>query len=138
MAQAVVSDEKAREVKGYYATRPAWMTTVLDVLRTYPYLIPVIVFFVGWQILPIYSAARISFTDLNFLGNVPEHWIGLQNYRQLMHDGLFWKGLYRAFIFTSIFLPGMLMIPMVLAVLVDRVTNNRVASTYRLILLIHR
>lgn len=136
MAQAVISDEKSRENKGARTTRPAWMTTALDVLRTYPYLVPVIIFFVGWQILPIYSALRISFTDDNFLDKVSPHWIGLQNYRTLMHDRLFWKGILRAFLFTSIFLPGMLFIPMFIAILVDRVTNHRVASTYRIILLI--
>ena len=39
-------------------------------LRTYPYLLPAIFFFVGWQILPIYDALRLSFTDDKFLDQV--------------------------------------------------------------------
>lgn len=109
---------------------------MLDVLRTYPYLIPAIIFFVGWQVLPIYSALRLSFTDDKFLDQVSPNWVGLENYRALIRDTLFWKGVLRAFTFTSIFVPGMILIPMVVAVLIDRVTSNRIATTYRLILLI--
>ena len=45
-------------------------------------------------------------------------------------------GLWHAAIFTAIFLPGMVFLPMVIAVLVDRVRNQKVATTYRLILLL--
>ena len=47
----------------------------------------------------------------------PANWVGLQNYRDVLSDGLFWRGVWRAFIFTSIFVPGMILIPMVIAVL---------------------
>lgn len=85
---------------------------------------------------PNFFGVEIEFTDDRFLDQLPANWIGLQNYRDLLHDNLFWKGILRAFTFTAIFLPGMLLIPMFVAVLVDRVTNNKVASLYRVILLI--
>jgi len=136
MAQVVLPENTARQALTRQKVRPAWMTSALDFGRTYPYLLPVMLLFLGWQIIPIYSALRLSFTDDRFLDRLPAHWIGLQNYRDLIHDDLFWKGILRAFTFTSIFLPGMLFIPMFIAVLVDRVTNNRIASIYRVILLI--
>ncbi|MEA2583674.1 MAG: multiple sugar transport system permease protein [Thermomicrobiales bacterium] len=136
MAQAVAPRDSAQVARAVTAARPAWMRTMLDVLRTYPYLIPAIIFFVGWQVLPIYSALRLSFTDDKFLDQVSPNWVGLENYRALIRDTLFWKGVLRAFTFTSIFVPGMILIPMVVAVLIDRVTSNRIATTYRLILLI--
>lgn len=135
MAQIVTPREGSAEIRGTKA-RPAWVTTLIDVLRTYPYLVPAIVFFVGWQIIPIYSSFRLSLTDDKFLDQLPANFIGLDNYRELIRDTLFWKGVLRAFIFTSIFVPGMILIPMVIAVLVDRVASNRIASTYRVILLI--
>lgn len=112
------------------------MRRTLDVFRTYPYLILAIIFFVGWQIIPIYDSLRLSFTDERFLDTADPNWIGLANYRDLMRDELFWKGIFRAFMFTILFVPGMIIFPMVLAVLVDRVTSNKIATTYRLILLI--
>lgn len=136
MAQAVLPEEAAAPARVQHKTRSAWMTSVVDLARTYPYLVPLVILFLGWQIFPIYSAARLSFTDDRFLDQLPAHWIGLQNYRDLFHDRLFWRGILRALTFTAIFLPGMLFIPMFIAVLVDRVTNNKVASIYRVILLI--
>ena len=136
MAQTTLPIEVTENVQDLRTHRPAWVKTFLDFARSYPYLLPAIVFFVGWQILPIYEALRISFTNDNFLDQVPGKWIGLQNYRDVLNDGLFWRGVLRAFIFTSIFVPGMILIPMVVAVLIDRVTNGKIATTYRLILLI--
>ena len=109
---------------------------VINFLKTYPYLLPAIIFFVGWQILPIYNALRLSFTDDRFLDQVPAHWIGLDNYREVIHDRVFWNGVGRAFIFTCIFVPGMIMIPMVIAVMLDRVQNRRMSTFYRIVLLI--
>jgi multiple sugar transport system permease protein len=118
------------------ATRSSSMRTVIAFIRTYPYLLPAIIFFIGWQILPIYSALRLSFTDDRFLDQVSANWIGLQNYRDLMSDRLFWRGVMRAFIFTCVFVPGMIMIPMVIAVLLDRVESRRLSTFYRIVLLI--
>jgi multiple sugar transport system permease protein len=118
------------------ATRSSSMRTVIAFIRTYPYLLPAIIFFIGWQILPIYSALRLSFTDDRFLDQVSANWIGLQNYRDLMSDRLFWRGVMRAFIFTCVFVPGMIMIPMVIAVLLDRVESRRWSTFYRIVLLI--
>lgn len=117
-------------------TRSSWTRMIIDVLRTYPYLIPAIVFFVGWQVLPIFDAFRVSLTDDKFLDKEAPNFIGLDNYRTLINDELFRQGIIRALIFTSIFVPGMILIPMLVAVLIDRVTNNKVATAYRLILLI--
>jgi ABC-type sugar transport system permease subunit len=103
---------------------------------TWPYLVPALFFFVGWQLYPIVRVLWISFTDYHFLTGGPTHWVGLRNYTDAFTDPLVRKGLLRALIFTVVFLPGMVFFPMVLAVLVDRVRNQKAASTYRLILLI--
>jgi len=103
---------------------------------TWPYLVPALFFFVGWQLYPIVRVLYISFTDYHFLTGGPTHWIWFKNYTEAFTDPLVRKGLLRALIFTVVFLPGMVFFPMVLAVLVDRVSNSKAASTYRLILLI--
>ena len=107
--------------------------------RTWPYLIPALVFFVGWQLWPIVRALWISFTNFSFLlDDSPESakWIGFENYVNALQDPLVRTGLWHAAIFTAIFLPGMVFLPMVIAVLVDRVRNQKLAGTYRLILLV--
>jgi multiple sugar transport system permease protein len=120
------------------ALKTVWQTTS-RVGRTWPYLIPALFFFVGWQLWPIARALWISFTDFSFLiDDSPEsaHWIWFDNYVAAVQDPIVREGLIRAAIFTAIFLPGMIFLPMIIAVLVDRVQSTALASTYRLILLI--
>jgi multiple sugar transport system permease protein len=51
-------------------------------------------------------------------------------------DPLLRDGLARAFMFTSLFVPGMIVFPLIIAVMIDRIRNNKVATFYRLVLLI--
>jgi ABC-type sugar transport system permease subunit len=136
LAQAVAPSETIHGALPAKVAQTGRWKTALDFLRTYPYLLPAIIFFLGWQIIPIYDALRLSFTDDKFLDQVAANGIGLQNYRDVLNDGLFWEGLKRAFIFTLIFVPGMIFIPMFAAVCLDRVRSNKLSTAYRLILLI--
>jgi ABC-type sugar transport system permease subunit len=136
VAQAAAPGEAVHGAVAAKTARTGRWNTALDVLRTYPYLLPAILFFLGWQILPIYDALRISFTDDKFLDQAAPNWIGLQNYRDVLRDPLFWEGIKRAFIFTIIFVPGVIFIPMAAAVCLDRVRSNKLSTVYRVILLL--
>ena len=119
-------------------TAVLWRSTT-RFARTWPYLLPALFFFVGWQLLPIVRAAWISFTSFSFLlDDSPEsaRWVWFDNYVDAVQDPLVRDGLMKAAIFTAVFLPGMIFLPMVIAVLVDRVANQRLAATYRVILLV--
>jgi ABC-type sugar transport system permease subunit len=101
------------------------------------FLVPTIVFFVGWALFPIVRVAWFSLLDYRPIqASRPVTFIGLENYAKALHDPLVFEGIVRAAKFTALFLPGMIFIPMFLAVLIDRVTNNRLATFYRLVLLI--
>jgi multiple sugar transport system permease protein len=101
------------------------------------FLLPTLFFFIGWQVYPIFRVLWMSFTDYHFLRtNQPVQWVGLQNYANALTDPLVLTGLQRAATFTALFLPGMIFLPMLLAILVDRVSNSALATTYRLVLLI--
>src|SRR5215467_4494408 len=80
------------------------------------FLLPTIVFFVGWQLYPIVRVLWMSFTDFHFLRTSQSvSWVGIQNYLTAFADPVMWTGLERAAIFTALFLPGMIFIPMLLA-----------------------
>jgi multiple sugar transport system permease protein len=100
------------------------------------YLIPALVFFIGYEIYPILQVLWISFTDYRYLRSTPATFTGLQNYIDALSDPVVIQGLERAAAFTAIFLPGMIILPMLVAILIDRVKNARLATLYRLILLI--
>src|SRR5271168_3382336 len=105
-------------------------------LGAWLFLLPAVAFFVGFQVYPIFRVVWISFTDYKFLTNQPTHWIGFDNYIDALHDPLMWASLWRAAEFTLMFLPGTIVLPLLLAILIDRVANPRLATFYRVVLLI--
>jgi ABC-type sugar transport system permease subunit len=100
------------------------------------FLLPALVFFVGYQVYPIFRVLWISFTDYQYLSQEPAKWIWFDNYVNALQDPLMWASLWRAALFTIMFLPGTIILPLLLAILIDRVANPRLATVYRVILLI--
>jgi ABC-type sugar transport system permease subunit len=105
-------------------------------LGAWLFLLPAVVFFVFYQVYPIFRVIWISFTDYQFLSDAPANWVWFKNYAEALHDPLMWASLGRAAYFTILFLPGTIVFPLLLAILVDRVTSPRLATLYRVILLI--
>jgi ABC-type sugar transport system permease subunit len=100
------------------------------------FLTPTVAFFLGYQVWPIVRVLWLSFTDYQFLTDKPAHWIWFDNYVQALNDPLMWASLWRAALFTIMFLPGTIVLPLLLAVLIDRVTQPVLATIYRVVLLI--
>jgi ABC-type sugar transport system permease subunit len=100
------------------------------------FLLPTVIFFVGYQVYPIFRVLWISFTDFQYLSGQPANWIWFDNYIEALNDPLMWVSLWRAALFTIMFLPGTIILPLLLAILVDRVTSPRLATFYRVVLLI--
>jgi multiple sugar transport system permease protein len=100
------------------------------------FLAPALLFFIGYQVWPIVRVVWLSFTDFQFLSDQPAHWVGFGNYAMALKDPLMWVSLGRAALFTLMFLPGTIILPLLLAVLIDRVANARLATLYRVFLLI--
>jgi hypothetical protein len=71
------------------------------------FLLPTVAFFVGYQVWPIFRVLWLSFTDYQFLTtDKPENWVWFDNYIQALSDPLMWSSLWRATLFTIMFLPG--------------------------------
>src|SRR6516164_7903211 len=100
------------------------------------FLAPALAFFIGYQAWPIVRVLWLSFTNFQFLSDKPARWVGFDNYVQALHDPLMWVSLWRAALFTIMFLPGTIILPLLLAILIDRVSNPLTATIYRVILLI--
>jgi ABC-type sugar transport system permease subunit len=132
MGQAIASGQV-----GLQARRPGSQTTqLLQGAGMWLFLLPTLVFFVGYQVWPIIRVTWMSFTDYQFLTNDPANWVWFDNYIAAFNDPLMWAGLGRAALFTIMFLPGTIILPLLLAILIDRVTNQRLATLYRVVLLI--
>ena len=112
------------------------LALLLRGLGEWMFLWPALIFFVGYQVWPIARVLWMSFTDYQFLSDKPAQWVGLHNYAQALSDPLLWVSLGRAALFTIMFLPGTIVLPLLLAILIDRVASERLATVYRIILLV--
>jgi len=60
------------------------------------FLLPALIFFVGYMLYPILRVLFISFTDYRYLSRDPANFVGLQNYIEALSDPLVYQGLWRA------------------------------------------
>ena len=132
MAQAII--DSGTELGARVADGP--VDAMRKGLRDWLFLAPALIFFIGYQVWPIVRVLWLSFTNFEFLSNKPAQWVGFANYARALQDPLMWTSLGRAALFTLMFLPGTIILPLLLAILVDRVGNQRLATLYRVILLI--
>jgi len=79
--------------------------------------------------------AAVALRTLDTLGRSSQR-ILHENYRSALADPIMYSGLLRAAEFTIMFLPGTIILPLLLAILVDKVSNPRLATLYRVVLLI--
>ena len=71
---------------------------------------------------PMYRALRISFTDFNVFQS---HWVGVDNYRTLIHDGAFRNALYNTLEYSGITTPLSVGLALVFALLLNRKLAGR-------------
>jgi putative chitobiose transport system permease protein len=84
----------------------------------YLFLFPALILFFTFDYLPIFSAFYYSFTDYHVLS--PAEWVGLDNYRSLMHDAKFWTAIKNSLTYFIIIVPMLITIPLFLAILVNQ------------------
>jgi len=136
MAETTVSDRMTTRPVRHADALGARMTALRHGMSPWWFLLPAVLFFVGYQAYPIFRVLWISFTDYQYLSSEPAHFVGFNNYITALNDPLMWSSLWRAAQFTIMFLPGTIILPLLLAILVDKVNNPRLATFYRVVLLI--
>ncbi|MEA2512408.1 MAG: multiple sugar transport system permease protein [Thermomicrobiales bacterium] len=82
------------------------------------FISPWLVGFVVFLVYPIIDTIRISFTRYSGFGS-PE-WIGLDNYRQIIHDDVFWTAVYNTLYYTALAVPLGVVVAMVLALAMNQ------------------
>lgn len=82
--------------------------------------------FVGFAVFYAYPALRgfyLSFTDFDLLRNSGS-WVGLDNYRQMLHDALFWNALWVTVKYVVINIGIQTVLALAIAVLMHRLTKS--------------
>ncbi|WP_457630702.1 carbohydrate ABC transporter permease [Oceanithermus sp.] len=79
---------------------------------------PALAMMLIWNIFPSFFALWISLFDrFNFIGS--SHFVGLQNYRILMHDPLFWRALSNTFWYVAFTVPVGIFLGTLIAILLN-------------------
>jgi multiple sugar transport system permease protein len=87
--------------------------------------------FIGFVVFYAYPALRgfyLSFTDFNLLSQ-EGHWIGLQNYKGMLQDALFWNALGITFKYVVINIGIQTVLALAIAVLMHRLTQSIVVRS---------
>jgi multiple sugar transport system permease protein len=84
------------------------------------FVIPTIVFLILINIFPLLYSLILSFADYSAVSGKPPEWIGIQNYRELLHDPHVWESLYVTLKYVIISVSGQLVVGFGVALLLNR------------------
>jgi multiple sugar transport system permease protein len=92
------------------------------------FMAPAVILVGAFSVVPLVWSFLLSFKQSDLVA--PATWVGLQNYRRLAHDPVFFDSIRRTVIFTGLFVPITLVLALALAKLLDR--RVRGIGLYRL------
>ncbi len=87
-------------------------------LTPYLFLTPMVVGLIVFRLGPVLVAALASFTRWNI--QTPPQLLALNNYQELLSSGIFWQVFKNTLIFTAIFVPGVMVLSLLMAVMVNQ------------------
>ena len=76
-----------------------------ETISGYLFLLPSLIFFLGFVVVPMVLCVVASFTDATMNSNQPDHFIGLANYIELWQDKVFLKALWNTIIIVVVSVP---------------------------------
>lgn len=91
---------------------------VREAIAGYLFLAPNFIGFLAFSLLPIIASFVLTFTKWN-LASSPQ-FVGLDNYKTLIHDELFWKYLWNTFYYAILSVPLTLVVGFSLAYLLNK------------------
>ncbi|PFA66780.1 lactose ABC transporter permease [Bacillus sp. AFS015802] len=87
-------------------------------LTPFLFLIPGVIILGAFIFYPMLNAIWLSFTNYNIVTDA--EFIGLENYKGLFSDPLFWKVLGQTLLYLVIVVPALVILPIFLAILVNQ------------------
>lgn len=87
-------------------------------ITPYLFIMPMLLGLVLFRFGPIVASFLISFTE--WRGTAPPEFIGLGNYMELFNKAVFWEVLGNTIIFAAVFVPGVMILGLALAILINQ------------------
>ena len=93
---------------------------ILSKITPYLFLLPAVLVLGITVLFPALQAFILSFTQYNYDITQAPKWIGLENFRRLTRDSVYWKTLYNTFLYLIVVVPVLVTFPLGLAILVNK------------------
>ncbi|TMV52778.1 sugar ABC transporter permease [Paenibacillus mesophilus] len=91
------------------------------------FVLPMLLFFVAFVVYPILSSIRSSLYAFDYAGYV---FAGLDNYKQLVSDSLFWKAVWNTLVFVLYLVPSITVLALLLSAIIH-VYPKKMQSFFR-------
>lgn len=88
----------------------------LDNMKAYVYILPISMILICFYFIPLIMSFYFSFTKYNIMS--PAEFAGIDNYRQLLGDKVFWESLKNNFIFVIVVVPIQTVLSLLLAIFI--------------------
>lgn len=95
------------------------------------FILPALVGFIAFYLLPTVRAFQIGMTNWNLLGAAK--YVGFANYEKLFQDEKFWKSMWVTLLYVIYNIPAQTILSLLLAVLLDRFTKSVLVRTIMLV-----
>ena len=95
-------------------------------LIAYLFLLPYLIIFVLFLLLPAIAGFGVSFTDWRILGD--PHWVGFDNFVSIFKDQMFWQAFRNTLSFTGLTVPVLVASGLGLAVLLNTKLHGRIIA----------
>lgn len=84
------------------------------------FILPGLVLFLTFFIIPMVYSFRISFFDWNFIRPERSVWVGMENYLSVMRDPIFQRAVLNTAIYALVTVPGQLILGIFIATLINQ------------------
>ncbi|MFC1411982.1 carbohydrate ABC transporter permease [Streptacidiphilus sp. N1-12] len=85
---------------------------------SYAYLAPMAVLVLVFIVYPIFASLGYTFYRWNGIGS-PTDFVGLANFREVLHDSIFWGAVEHTFVYAFVLVPVQLLIALMLALVLN-------------------
>jgi len=117
--------------KGVYTTRSKELVR-RETASAYMFLLPSLVFFIGFVIIPMIICIYTSFFDSTMGKDAKDVFIGFGNYIELFQDGIFLKALKNTFVIVIVSVPVVCIFSLWISSVIYNL-NDKVLSVFRCI-----
>lgn len=108
-----------------------WWRGTHDDLSAYLFLAPFLFFYIVFMIWPLIQGIWISLHSWTLIGTDVK-FVGLDNYKRLLGDGVFWSSLWHTVFFVVLAVPPLVVLALTMALLINR--PYRIMGLFRALL----